>query len=222
MTSLSDDLNNRLVSPNESGLDPALLVPLLRLLAAGEPVAVTDLADAAGRSEDATRTALAATPETEYDDEGHIVGQGLTLRPTRHRFTVGGEELYTWCALDTLIFPVVIDRVATIESTSPTSGGTIRVTATPTGVTAVEPATAVVSLVNPEDLSSIRSSFCNQVHYFTSVEDAQPWLEANPGGEVLPVADAYRLATDLTATMLGRVASGTASTPDATGKHHCC
>ncbi len=222
MTSLSHDLNNRLVSPNESGLDPAVLVPLLRLLAAGEPVAVTDLADAAGLTEEATRTALAATPETEYDDEGHIVGQGLTLRPTRHRFTVDGEELYTWCALDTLIFPVIIDRPATIESTSPTSGGTVRVTATPAGVNAVEPATAVVSLVNPEDLSSIRSSFCNQVHYFTSAEDAQPWLEAHPGGEILPVADAYRLATDLTTTMLDRVAPATAPTPNATGKHHCC
>lgn len=222
MTSLSQGLHERLVAPNESGLDPALLVPLLRLLVAGEPVAMTDLAREAGRSEEATRTALAATPETEYDDEGRIVGQGLTLRPTRHRFTVDGEELYTWCALDTLIFPVVIGRAAMIESTSPTSGGTVRVTATPTGVTAVEPASAVVSLVNPEDLSSIRSSFCNQVHYFTSTEDAQPWLTAHPGGEVRPVADAYRLATELTATMLDRVASGTTRAPDATGKHHCC
>lgn len=215
MPSLGQDLNERLVSPNETGLDPALLVPLLRLLAAGEPVTVTDLADAAGRSVDATRTGLAATPETEYDEEGRIVGQGLTLRPTRHRFTVDGEELYTWCALDTLIFPVVIDKAAAIESTSPTSGGTVRVTATPTGVTAVEPATAVVSLVNPEDLSSIRSSFCNQVHYFTSAEDAQPWLDAHPGGEVLPVADAYLLAADLTTTMLDRVAAGTAASPEA-------
>lgn len=222
MTSLSQDLNDRLVSPNETGLDPALLVPLLRLLAAGDPVAVTDLARAAGRSEDDTRTALAATPETEYDEEGRIVGQGLTLRPTRHRFTVDGEELYTWCALDTLIFPVVIERAARVESTSPTGGGTIRLTATPSGVTAVEPAAAVVSLVNPEDLSSIRSSFCNQVHYFTSPEDAQPWLNAHPGGEILPVADAYRLATELTTTMLTRVTSETTTVSDATGKHHCC
>lgn len=222
MTALTLSLNNRLVSPNESGLDPALLVPLLRLLAAGEPVTVTDLADAAGRSEEVTRSSLAATPETEYNDEGHIVGLGLTLRPTRHRFTVDGEELYTWCALDTLIFPVVIDRTATIESTSPTSGGTVRVSVTPAGVTSVEPATAVVSLVNPEDLTAIRSSFCNEVHYFTSAEDAQPWLEVHPGGEVLPVADAYRLATNLTATMLDRVASRTEPNRDATRKQHCC
>ena len=40
----------------------------------------------------------------------------------------------------------------------------------------LEPATAVVSLVNPEQISSIRSSLCNQVHYFTSAEDAAGWL----------------------------------------------
>lgn len=145
MSSLSEGLNDCLLSPNESGFDPALLVPLLRLLAKGEPVPVTELARAAGRSEQATRAALAATPETEYDEEDRIVGHGLTLRPTRHRFTVNGEELYTWCALDTLMFPVVIDSAAVIESISPTGGGTVRVTATPAGVTVAEPATAVVT-----------------------------------------------------------------------------
>lgn len=41
MSSLSEGLNDRLLSPNESGFDPAPLVPLLRLLAKGEPVPVT-------------------------------------------------------------------------------------------------------------------------------------------------------------------------------------
>lgn len=74
------------------------------------------------------------------------------------------------------------------------SVSTIRVIATATAVTAVEPATAVVSLVNPADLTSIRSSFCNQVHYFASPEDAQPWLAQHPCGELLPVGEASRLA----------------------------
>jgi len=85
MTSASQHLGHRLVSPNETGLDPVLLVPLLRLLAAGEPVELGDLASAAGRTVEQTRQALAATPETEYDKDGQIIGQGLTLRPTRHR-----------------------------------------------------------------------------------------------------------------------------------------
>lgn len=200
----SAGLIDRLTTPEETGLDLALLVPLLRLLAAGEPVDVSALAGAAGRTVDEVRDRLAAVPDTEYDNHGRIIGQGLTLRPTRHRFTVDGQELYTWCALDTLIFPTLLDRGASIESVSPTSGHPIRVTVDASGVTSVEPATAVVSLVKPDDMTSIRPSFCNQVHYFTSGDDAQTWLAQHPGGEVLSVADAYQLGAALTTTMLDR------------------
>lgn len=113
---------DRLTIPEESGLDPTMLVPLLRLLAAGEPVTVEALAAAVGLPVDEVTRRLAAVPDTEYDEQGRIVGQGLTLRPTRHRFTVAGQELYTWCALDTLIFPTILDRPASIESESPVSG----------------------------------------------------------------------------------------------------
>ncbi len=195
---------DRLTDTTETGLDPAVLVPLLRLLAEGEPVSIGALAAAAGMPLDDVKQRLAAVPDTEYDEQGRIVGHGLTLRPTRHRFTVAGEELYTWCALDTLIFPAILGASASIESTSPVSGEPIRARVTPTGATSVEPATAVVSLVNPENLASIRSSFCNEVHYFTSGEDAAPWLAEHPGAEIVPVAEAHQLGAALTATVLAR------------------
>lgn len=143
MTNTTSDLMARLTTPEESGLDLAVLVPLLRLLASGDPVEVAALATATSLSAEEIRDRLAAVPDTEYDDQGRIIGQGLTLRPTPHRFTVDGQELYTWCALDTLIFPTLLDRAARIESASPTSGEPIRVTVEPAGVTAVEPAAAV-------------------------------------------------------------------------------
>nr|WP_246308954.1 organomercurial lyase MerB [Kineosphaera limosa] len=162
---------------------------------------------------------MAAVPDTEYDDQGRIVGQGLTLRPTAHRFTVAGEELYTWCALDTLIFPALLERAATVVSTSPASGDTIRVTVDPTsGVTSLEPATAAVSLVNPDQISSIRSSFCNQVHYFTSPEDAAGWLAEHPEAEVVTVAEAFQLGAALTAGLLGRLRADHAGAE----ARHCC
>lgn len=200
----ASDLIARLITPEESGLDLAVLVPLLRLLADGDPVEVATLAAATGRPIEEIRDRLAAVPDTEYDEQGRIIGQGLTLRPTPHRFTVDGRELYTWCALDTLIFPVLLGRAARIESSSPVSGEPVRVGVEPAGVTSVEPAAAVVSLVNPETMTSIRSSFCNEVHYFTSPMDAQPWLKTHPGGEVVPVADAHRLGAALTTTALAQ------------------
>lgn len=169
MSNLTTELAARLASTEETALDAGLLIPLLRLLVEGDPVTPEQLAAVAGGNAEEVRRALAAVPDTENDDQGRIVGQGLTLRPTNHRFTVAGQELYTWCALDTLLFPALLERAARIESVSPAGGDTIRVTVDPSaGVTSVEPSTAVVSLVNPDKITSIRSSFCNQLHYFTS------------------------------------------------------
>ena len=195
-------LTERLAT-QDSGLETWLWLPLLRLLASGAPVEVADLAAATGRPAEEVRQALAAVPDTEYDEDGRIVGLGLTLRPTRHHFAVDGRQLYTWCALDTLIFPALLDKAVTIESLSPTTRTPVRVHAGPDGVTKVEPPTAVVSLVNhPADMSSVRSAFCNQVHYFASAEDARPWLERHPDAEVTAVKDAYRLALAMTTNML--------------------
>ena len=221
MSDLSTQLPQRLNRPEETGLDPGLLIPLLRLLVEGDPVTVEQLAAAAGRTLEEVRRGLDAVPDTEYDDQGRIVGQGLSLVPTPHRFTVAGEELYTWCALDTLIFPALLDRPARVESVSPASGEPIRVTVDPAaGVTSVEPATAMVSLVNPEEITSIRSSFCNQVHYFTSPEDAAEWLVAHPDAEVAPVAEAYRIGAALTTGLLDRLQATTPAEAD--DCHSCC
>lgn len=213
------DLTDRLSSAR-SGIDPELFVPLLRLLAEGEPVTVPELATASGRTEEAVRQGLAAVPDTEYDEDGRILGLGLTLRPTRHRYTVAGEQLYTWCALDTLIFPALIGKAATIESTSPSSGALIQVTTAPNGaVTSVQPSTAVVSIVSPGGAGPIRSSFCNQVHYFASAEDARPWLETHPGGEVLDLGAAHRAGATIAASMLK---DASAAIPATDRRHDCC
>lgn len=193
-------LAERLTS-SETGQEASLWLPLLRLLAQGDPVKVSTLTAATGRSEADVQQALAAVPDIEYE-YGRIIGQGLTLRPTPHRFEVNGEQLYTWCALDTLIFPTLLGTAARVESVSPATGEPIKVVVGLDGVRSVSPETAVVSVVNPEDMSSFRSAFCNQVHYFTSAEEAQTWLEAHPGGEVLPVAEAYTLGTQMARTII--------------------
>lgn len=220
VSNLSSDLTVRLTNTEETGLDAALHIPLLRLLLAGDPVTLDQLAEASGGSIDDVRHSLAAVPDTEYDDQGRIIGQGLTLRPTPHRFIVAGEELYTWCALDTLIYPALLERAAQVESASPVSGEAIRATVDPAaGVTYVEPPTAVVSLVSPGQDSSIRTSFCNQVHYFTSIQDAQPWLEQHPDAEVVPVADAHRIGAAISTGRLNRLRATPSTTRDSDG---CC
>lgn len=222
MSDLSTQLPDRLNRPEETGLDPGLLVPLLRLLVDGDPVTIEQLATAAGRTPEQACNGLAAVPDTEYDDQGRIVGQGLTLRPTPHRFAVADQELYTWCALDTLVFPGLLDRAARVESVSPASGERIVVAVNvdpATGVTRVETASAVVSLVNPEQITSIRSSFCDQVHYFTSADDAAGWLAEHPGAQAVPVIEAHRIGIELASHLLDRLRAD-AQTADRC--HRCC
>ncbi|ERG64829.1 hypothetical protein L332_10275 [Agrococcus pavilionensis RW1] len=193
----------------ESGMQPWLWMPMLRLLAQGNPVILEDLATAVGRPVQEVRGAVEAVPDIEYDGEGRIIGLGLTQRATPHRYETGGEQLYTWCALDTLIFPTILGAPARIESADHATGEPVRLSVDGSGVTSLEPATAVVSLVNPEDLSSIRSAFCHQVHFFASAGDAAPWVESHPGASVVPVAQAYQLATALALQMLAQANSDT-------------
>ncbi len=194
---LSGRLNATMLRNDTLNAARWLFRPLLELLANGKPVTLEDLAAATDRSIDDVRAAVAAQSDTELDDHGRIVGNGITLRPTPHRFVVDGTQLYTWCALDTLIFPALLGRRAEIESPSHGSGQPVRLTVDPDGVTEVDPPTAVVSIVTPETGSSIRSAFCNEVHFFATADEAAGWLEQHPGASVVPVADAYQLGRPL-------------------------
>lgn len=177
------------LSPAQRWLWPVLL----RLLARGGPVTTEALTEATGKPVEEVRTGLAALPDTEYDEAGRVVGHGITLRPTPHSFEVDGRRLYTWCALDTLIFPAVLDRPAWIASPCPSTGTLVQVEVDPHEIITVEPAAAVVSIVTPDGCTSVRVAFCSQVHYFASPAAAEAWLQEHPGATVLPVREAFDL-----------------------------
>lgn len=193
-----------------AGEGSRLLPVAVQLLAAAEPITPAELAAAAGVSEPDLENATAGQ-DVEYDDEGRIVGWGLTRNPTPHKFAVDGKQLYTWCAPDTLIFPAVIGRIAYVESPCPTTGTIIRITVDPdAGITALEPSTAVVSIVDPDqiDLHAVRATVCNPQHFFATTDAARDWQSRHPGMSVLPVAEAYtqimRPLADAMLTATGR------------------
>lgn len=199
---LANQLNDSLGNTNNPSLKSWLFGPLLKLLAQGQPVTADQLARATGRTTEEVRGALATMSDTEYDDQGRILGSGLTLRPTPHQFEINGVALYTWCALDTLIFPAILGRTAHVTSPCHSTGQPVHLTIGTHGITSVEPATAVVSIVTPNAPTSIRAAFCNHVHFFASPEAAQQWVSEHPGGSTLPVAEAYQLGLPLTQTLL--------------------
>ena len=139
---------------------------------------------------------LACLADLEVDHRGNVVGWGLTLIPTSHRFQVHGRLLYTWCALDTLTYPILLHIPARVESSCPVSGKMVSLSVTPTGIGDLTPRGAVVSLVIPvqgQSCTCDRSSFCDQGHFFRSRREAVIWQKARPERRILSVEDAYRL-----------------------------
>jgi alkylmercury lyase len=108
------------------------------------------------------------------------------------------KRLYTWCALDALIFPVLLGRSAHVRSPCAATGQTVSITVSPQGIRSAEPAEAVVSVVAPAmDIRDLRQSFCVHVNFFVSREAAHRWISEHPGAEVLDLEQAFELAQQL-------------------------
>ena len=193
-----------------------LLLRVVRTLVHGRPVAadqVEQLIAELGLSRDDAHAFLSRVSERGPDGE-EIVGivPGLSLNETPHRFTVGGRRLFTWCAADTLVLPALLGQAASIESRSPASGSTIRLTVSPQRVEAVDPATAVVSMVvvDPDaaDLSSVEAlwgTFCQHIFFFAARQEAEAWAGGRPNRnaiEIVSVDEAFELGRLVSSTLL--------------------
>ena len=180
----------------------------LRLLAEGRPVAAEDLAARAALPlEEVTDTFRQIKKQGgEFDEEGRVLGNALTLKPTPHRFVVNGRSLYAWCALDTIFLPGLLAETAEVESTCPITGEIIRLTITSDGVTQYSPAVAVLSIAVPgvscnreeadgEVDRAIRArESCQQMYFFSTRTAAEEWVKDYPGVVIFTIEETWQLA----------------------------
>lgn len=178
-----------------SGGEQRLFVPLLRELAKGAPLDPAVLSARVGVPPARLDELLAGVP-VDRDDRGRIVGAGLTLLPTEHVFEIEGKRLFTWCALDALMFPTLLGLGARVTSPCATTGRLISMNVTPTEVLNVDPSTACVSLVPPRADSDVRSSFCVHVRFFATQQAARRWQDESGRRDayIASVAEAHDLA----------------------------
>ncbi len=190
--------------PPDFGTDNSrLMIKMLRTLAQGRPVTRTEavkiseeLGIAYHQADEFLRQA------TERDSDGNIIGLfGLSLNQEwAHRFDINGNSLRTWCAWDTLFLPALVDATVVVESESPVSGTTVRLTVSPERVESSDPQAAVVSIatIDPQvhDVSSMEAlwgNFFHQVYFFPSWEEADEWAAGKSNIAILTVEEAYEL-----------------------------
>ena len=171
------------------------LVPIVvRMLAEGRPVRIKDLAFKAGWTEKKVSEELSQHPSIEYDDQGHIVGFGMTLNPTSHQFDFNGKTVFGWCASDVLAFPVLLGESGVVSSSCPITKQNIKIKVTPDAILEVDPPGAVVSSIRPTtQVKDVRSEICSLGLFFSSRDAASDWLAAYPDGFLHSVQEDFEV-----------------------------
>ena len=167
---------------------------MLAMAEAGQPLEPVHLARRLQMSQENLAAQLARVPDTEFDTLGNIVGWGITLLPTQHRFRLQERTLFTWCAFDTVLFPPLLQVEAHVQSVCESSGQPITFVATPEGIADILPATSVLSLILPaERCDCVRDTFCQQSLFFQTEEAASPWMALHPETVLLSIEEAATL-----------------------------
>lgn len=181
---------------------------ILKLLSNGEPATAQDISHLAKLPLEEVYEAFALIKQQggEFNEEGSIVGLALSLNPSIHKFQVNGNQLYTWCALDALFIPGLIDQTAEVQSTCPVTELPINLTVTPSNVSHINPPNTVLSITIPglscrtqydspdKPKTGPKSDGCSQMFFFSSLKAAEEWVVDHPGIAILTVQEAYQLA----------------------------
>ncbi|MGI0043611.1 MAG: organomercurial lyase [Nitrososphaeraceae archaeon] len=163
----------------------------LQLLSNGSPVTLAEIASQLQASAEKVTSTLRKFG-AEFDTEGNIIGLGLTLIKTLHVYKVNSRKMYTWCAVDALAFPVILQQTAHIESSDPVTGDKVQIHITPGRVEKIEPKSAVMSFIKNIDVTNVRGTFCNNVNFFSSPETAAIWIAEHSEITFYPVNDVYQ------------------------------
>ena len=186
----------------------AYFLPLVRLLADGAPVSREQLATVLKRPITEVTEVLRQFEDIVYDEEGRVVSAGISLQPTPYHFEVNGHLLYTWCALDTLIFPAWTKAPAQVSSYCAVTGRPIHLRVSPERLEHVDPPSGVISLLIQDGLTTccnIRDAFCAYSQFFASQEAASAWHALHPDGHVLSIGEGFTLGQELARLTMQRL-----------------
>lgn len=197
-------------------------IVLLRELAGGEPVGAAQLAQALGipvGDAEALIRESGLSPFVHADEGGRILGfWGLSTARMHHRFTLNGQPLWTWCAVDSLFLPELLGETARVESRDPEGGDLVRLTVSPTGIEAVEPKGVVVSMNSPDvwetsSAAQVIATACHFIFFFTSRASGEHWVATHPKTVLLSLDEAFEWAKRQNARMFGSELARRADAP---------
>ena len=93
-------------------------IQTIKLLASGQPVSKEQFQSQTSLADDEVTAYFERLKRSgcEFDAQGRLVGNALSLTPSPYRLQVNGQQLYAWCALDTLFLSACIRQPAQVTS----------------------------------------------------------------------------------------------------------
>lgn len=175
---------------------PAFFEAVLRMLARGEPIPIARLAERLGPSEAEVAAALRREAALEWDEQGRLIGWGLTLRPTPFRLTwASGRVVGAWCALDTLLFPLWLEQEAWVHASCAISGRPVSFhLKPPDALEAIDPPQTVLVVAAPQEGPDLRTAFCARTVFLAAEELLPAGGVEDPIFAVLPLPEALTFA----------------------------
>ena len=170
------------------------LIRLLQLVGEGASVSPEQLATATHLTSEEIEAFLQST------DLVADRGGSIDLSPGPHLVHLEKKTLTVACALDALLFPMLIGRSARVVSTCPATEKEIRLTVTPERIEDVDPTSTVLSLLLPGETTSAcnaRETICAYGHFFADRAHASTWPGLHSEAVLLSVEDAAHLAREL-------------------------
>lgn len=186
---------------------------LCRLLAKAAPVSVTDLAESSGHPADLVETFLRTWPAVFRDKNGRVTGfQGLGLKPTRYRLRVNGNDVYPWCAWDTLFIPERLGAAADVTATSGIDKRPVRLRISGSSVQTPDEGLHVSFPGGLDDdwTSDVLATFCHHV-FFLFDNEVERWVKTRPDTVLLSLEEAFEAGARMNRRRFGRTLDSTSA-----------